>query len=115
MEVAIPAEIENIHAVRTGGGGDGDGDGGDTILLYYGEHDFVFPNATCTGDNRTNPTEPVGAIAASHPNYQLSSHTGGNPYPRHDDRIGIVRGAHLIKLENAVRRAAPSDHPILLT
>ena len=122
VEVAIPAEIENIHAARvpkasqprrsssssnessrrrednSGGGG------GDTILLYYGEHDFVFPNATCTGDNRTkthtnsknsNPPTTPPAIAA--PRHHYTTPVGGNPYPRHDDRIGIAISTNSFK------------------
>lgn len=40
QEVAVPAEIENVHAAWNVDG---------TALLYYGDHEFKYPNATCTG------------------------------------------------------------------
>jgi hypothetical protein len=99
--LAIPSEIENIHAARTapttvhqsstkssigGDGGDG-GEGDGDILLYYGDHDFVFPNATCTGDNKTLTTGPTTSGTL------LRTGDGGNPYPRHTKRMGISHAA----------------------
>ena len=60
----------------------GAGQDGGEILLYY---DFVFPNATCTGDNTTGPP----ATATSPSDSLLRSRSGGNPYPRHAKRMGI--------------------------
>ena len=66
VETAIPAEVENVHSARAPNG---------TMLLYYGDHEFVFPNSTCTGGSTTptvkfDPTNP--------------------PYPRRVKRMGIA-------------------------
>jgi hypothetical protein len=75
-EVAIPAEIENIHAVRDPTDG--------TVLLYYGDHEFPYPNATCTG------AANEGATAAADATDSKLLHVGSNPYPRGVKRMGIA-------------------------
>ena len=81
VETAIPAEIENVHATWAPDG---------TALLYYGDHEFKFPNATCTGgeDYDQGPGRAVSATSTT---------TGlkNNPYPRGVKRMGIAYAANL--------------------
>ena len=67
METAIAAEVENVHAARAPDG---------TMLLYYGDHEFVFPNNTCTGGS---PTTTITQSGLANP-----------PYPRRVKRMGIA-------------------------
>eukprot|EP01062_Namystynia_karyoxenos_P053385 TRINITY_DN4321_c0_g1_i1.p2 TRINITY_DN4321_c0_g1~~TRINITY_DN4321_c0_g1_i1.p2 ORF type:complete len:412 (+),score=119.94 TRINITY_DN4321_c0_g1_i1:105-1238(+) len=66
-EVAIPSELENVHALRAPSG---------EVLLYYGDHNYTFPNATCTG----------GAAGEA----QHAGKVGGDPYPRRVRYMGIA-------------------------
>ena len=69
VETAIAAEVENVHAARAPNG---------TMLLYYGDHEFVFPNSTCTGGS-TIATASIAQDRLVNP-----------PYPRSTKRMGIA-------------------------
>lgn len=71
VQVAIPAEIENVHASVAPDG---------TRLLFYGDHQYTFPNQTCTGSNTTQ-------TARAHGNPNMGC---GGPYPRKVTRMGIA-------------------------
>ena len=85
IDVAIPAEIENVHAAWAPDG---------TALLYYGDHDFVFPNKTCTGGGGDDDGDPISEEVSSSTTgmsqSSLSSTVDNPPYPRHVKRMGIA-------------------------